>query len=160
MLGLLGASLLLQKMEMNWDEIFCLTVFTRWRDNHIPVHWNKLQLSFDALQSPSFLHRYTNERGFPLQALWITYLILAVGQDNFLMNIWLHHEKDTNREASKLDVCHCTFLQFSDRSFLQNILLLSSVVRAMQGLMVMPGSMALDKDLGKAEQDKHQTTPH
>ena len=75
------------------------------------------------------------------------------------MNIWLHHEKDTNSKASKLVLFHCTFLQLSDRRLLQNILLLSSVVRAMQGLMVMPGSMALDKDLGKAEQDKHQTTP-
>lgn len=28
----------------------------------------------------------------------------------------------------------------------------------MQGLKVMPGSMALDKDLVKAEQDMHQTT--
>lgn len=37
------------------------------------------------------------------------------------------------------------------------MLLLSSVVRAMQGEMVMPGSMAGDKDLGRVEQGTHQT---
>lgn len=52
---------------------------------------------------------------------------------------------------------NCT-LHFLARYLLLNSILLSSVVRAMQGLMVMPGSMALDKDLGKAEQDTHQTS--
>lgn len=52
---------------------------------------------------------------------------------------------------------NCTFVHFSDRHLLLNIVLLSSVVRAMQGLKVMPGSMERDKDLGKAEQDTHQT---
>lgn len=50
---------------------------------------------------------------------------------------------------------NCTFVHFSDRHLLLNIVLLSSVVRAMQGLKVMPGSMERDKDLGKAEQDTH-----
>lgn len=52
---------------------------------------------------------------------------------------------------------NCTFVDLLARHFLLNILLLSSVVRAMQGLKVMPGSMALDKDLGKVEQDTHET---
>lgn len=39
------------------------------------------------------------------------------------------------------------------------MLLLSSVVRAMQGEMVMPGSMALDKDLGGVEQGTRQSKP-
>lgn len=38
------------------------------------------------------------------------------------------------------------------------MLLLSSVVRAMQGEMLMPGSMALDKDLGRVEQGTHQSS--
>lgn len=52
---------------------------------------------------------------------------------------------------------NCTFVHFSDRHLLLNIVLLSSVVRAMQGLKVMPGSMERDKDLGKVEQDTNQT---
>lgn len=51
----------------------------------------------------------------------------------------------------------CTFVHFLARHLLLNSLLLSSVVRAMQGLKVMPGSMALDKHLAKAKQDTHQT---
>lgn len=66
--------------------------------------------------------------------------------------------KSDTKPAPQTVLLHdCTFLRLSSGYLLLNILLLSSVVRAMQGLMVMPGSMALDKDLGNGERDTHYT---
>lgn len=63
------------------------------------------------------------------------------------------------QSANVLPLCSCTWVHFSARHLLLSMLLLSLVVRAMQGEMVMPGSMALDKDLGGAEQGTHQSKP-
>lgn len=82
---------------------------------------------------------------------------------NMLLNIWFHRKGKDILKQNKLHqkqsmfLHNCTFLHTLARYLLLNMLLLSSVVRAMQGMKVMPGSMALDKDLGKAEQDTRQT---
>lgn len=63
------------------------------------------------------------------------------------------------QSGNVLPLCSCTWVHFSVRHLLLSMLLLSSVVRAMQGEMVMPGSMALDKDLGGVEQGTYQSKP-
>lgn len=135
--------------------VWSFTVETKpFECDHIPAYWNKLKFPFDVLHSLA-MHRRGNEGSFPLQALHNTH---------FTLWIWTFFTKNLND-----DVCdwwtnaavfphNCTFLHFSAKYLLLNMLPLSSEVRAMQGLKVMPGSMALDKDLVKAEQDMHQTT--
>lgn len=93
-------------------------------------------------------------RGTPCKHLHNTYFILCFSADT-LLNIILNRCK---HRSGVMSLPNCTFLQFlASLNLLLNVVRLSSVVRAMQGLMVMPGSMALDKDLGKAEQDTRQT---
>lgn len=72
------------------------------------------------------------------------------GFELFFIKNWNHDV--CNWQTNAVVFPHnCTFLHFSAKYLLLNMLPLSSEVRAMQGLKVMPGSMALDKDLVKAE---------